>query len=826
MIISTNWLSDYVAHGLSTNELSDHLTMCGLEVESVETVGTDLTGVVIGHVIESGQHPNADRLSVCRVDLGSGEPVQIVCGAPNVAAGQKVAVATVGTTLQLPSRDNPDERVPVTMKKAKIRGEESFGMICAQDELGLGSDHSGILVLDDAATIGQPFGDYLSAKGSAVSDNAIDIAITPNRPDAISHLGIARDIAALTRTHVKLPALTLPENGGAASDAVSVSIESPQVCSRYVGMLVKGVTVAESPDWMQQRLIAIGLRPRNNIVDITNYVMYECGQPLHAFDYDQVGGSKIIVRQTSAESVFTTLDSKERTLPSGTLMICDGDREVAIAGVMGGENSEVTDTTANVLIESAYFDPSTIRRTAKALGLQTDASYRFERGIDTEGQAWAAARAAQLMVEYAGGTLVEGMVDCHPVHHEVRSVSVRANRVNSIVGTEIESSEIVRLLEAIGFVVETTQGSPPVWNVTIPSWRPDVGREIDVIEEVARLFGFDNIPEPTHSKLPNFTPGTDGVRLLRERARDVLSGAGFRETYTNSMLSQEVAEKFNSSLLPGGRFKGEVVQTLNPITTEMATLRPSMLPGLLKVIGHNQNHGQASIRLFEFGRVHTKRHTDRTMVGDYTETETLVVAGAGKWNEQGWYGDAREADLFDLKGVVNLVLSACGLSSATYAEAQSDDLTASAIDVKIGKRWIGVIIQVASDVASAYSLRSPAFVAELDWNAIAEMADGGLRTRFQAVSRFPIVERDIAVVVKRAQPAGPMLAAIQRAGQPLLKEALVFDLYEGEHVADDEKSIAFGLRFGADRTLRDKDVDKAVNKVLGALKHQFEARLR
>jgi phenylalanyl-tRNA synthetase beta chain len=826
MIISTNWLSDYINHGLSANELADQLTMCGLEVESVEKLGSTFEGVVVGLVESKRPHPNADRLSVCMVNVGAELPLQIVCGASNVAPGQHVAVATIGTTLQLPTREDPSVTAPVVMKQAKIRGEESSGMICASDELGLGGDHSGIMVLDETAAVGTSFVAYLSARGSSLSDCAIDISITPNRPDAISHLGIARDVAALTGAAVVRPSVDIPSVGGAASEQVKISIEAPELCSRYTGVLVKNVVIQESPEWMKQRLTTIGLRPRNIIVDITNFVMYECGQPLHAFDFDQVAGGQIIVKATKGLTTFTTLDSKERELPSGTLMICDGEREVAIAGIMGGENSEVTDKTTNVLIESAYFDPSSIRRTSKALQLQTDASYRFERGIDAKGQAWGDPRGAQLMVELAGGELVHGMVDNHPVPHVSRTVKVRASRVGKIVGVEIAPDEMVRLVKAIGFEVRELSSEPKEWEVTVPSFRPDVEREIDVIEEIARLYGFDNIPEPSHSRVPNFIPSVSNTRLQRERIRDVLAGSGFRETYTNSMLPSSTSEAFNSSSLPAGRFKGEVVHTLNPITTEMSTLRPSMLPGMLKVVGHNQNHGQTALRLFEFGRVHSKKKTNLSLVGDYTEIESLILISSGNWSAQGWYGEGREVDLFDLKGTIELVLSAVGLSNIRFIDSKPDPLFSFGIDVLSGKRWIGTIARVSNSATKPYDIRSSTLMAELDWTAISDMTASQSQVRYEAISRFPVVERDLAVLIGRDQAVGPILETITRAGQPLLKAVQVFDLYEGKGIDPSKKSVAFGLRFGSDRTLRDNDVDRAVSKVLKALEGDFDAQLR
>ncbi len=410
MKISYNWLRDYVSLAQSPAEVADMLTMSGLEVDDVVEATPIPASVIIGEVESVSRHPNADRLTVCKVDVGGDTPLQIVCGAPNVAGGQRVPVAMVGTTLELPGREDPARKQPVTIRRSKIRGEESEGMICAEDELGLSDDHSGIMVLEADAPIGQPLADYLEARGGG-SDATLDVAVTPNRPDAVSHIGVARDLAALIQQPLRIPGVDLPVGSGEAANQVRVEIDAPDGCHRYVAMVVRGVRIAESPAWLQRRLTAVGLRPRNNVVDVTNYVMYECGQPLHAFDYDEIAGSTIRVRFAEPGEEVTTLDSRKRTLPDRTLLICDADRPVAIAGVMGGENSEVTESTTSVLIESAYFDPTTIRRTAKKLGLQTDASYRFERGVDSDGQLWAAARAAALIAEVAGGEIVDGAVE-------------------------------------------------------------------------------------------------------------------------------------------------------------------------------------------------------------------------------------------------------------------------------------------------------------------------------------------------------------------------------------------------------------------------------
>ncbi len=848
MKISHNWLKEYVPHELSPQELADLLTMAGLEVEDVEPIGSPLDGVVVGHVLDVRQHPNADRLSVCRVDLGDGEPVQIVCGAPNVAAGQKVPVATVGTTLLLPGRDDPADKVRLTIKKAKLRGETSEGMICAEDELGLSEDHGGIMVLHEDAPTGQPFEAYLRARGVDVQDAVLDVSITPNRPDAVSHLGVARDVAALTNTLLAPPEVALPEPGGEAATQLTVEIEAPLACPRYAGLLVRGVTVRESPAWLKQRLTAVGLRPRNNIVDVTNYVMYECGQPLHAFDFDRVAGAKIVVRLTAREETFTTLDTRARTLPAGTLMICDAERPVAVAGVMGGENSEVTEATTNVLIESAYFDPSTIRRAAKALGLSTDASYRFERGVDRDGQLWAAARAAQLIAALGGGTLVPGAVDAHPVPPERREVLLRPSRVAALLGTEVPVETITDLLTAIGFEVEpeypldviteqALEGRLPDESplppgaaeemrlrCVVPTFRPDVSREVDVIEEVARLNGYDAIPEPTHSALPNVTPRELPNDTLRRHARALLSGLGYREIYTNSMLPAKVAGAFAEAFASPD---GGAVETLNPISSEMAALRPSLLPGLLQVASFNQKHGQRTLRFMEFGHVFRRTERDGTIVRGYAEHESFIVGLSGPRTEAGWDNPERTADFFDLKGDVGALLEALRLPDVAMRPVYDSGPAADYhVEVSSGDVLLGRIARLSDALADDYDLRAPLYYAELNWQALVTLAAPRLARTFRPVSRFPVVERDVAVTVARAQPVGPMLDTIREAGGALLRHTGVFDLYEGERIEAGRKSIAFSLRFGADRTLQDEEVDAQVARVVAALGSAHGAVLR
>ncbi|MEM1043268.1 MAG: phenylalanine--tRNA ligase subunit beta [Bacteroidota bacterium] len=826
MNISTNWLADYVEHDLAPDDLAEALTMLGLEVESVETHGRDLGGVVVGHVLYTQQHPNADRLRLCEVDLGpehsaDGSPVQIVCGAPNVATGQKVPVATVGTTLMLPSRKT-GELEPVTLKKAKLRGEESNGMICAEDELGLGTDHDGILVLDADAPAGQPFADYLAERGRTASDAVLDVAITPNRPDAVSHIGVARDVAAVTEGSLTKPEVEIPAPGGEAAEAFAVEIEAPEVCHRYVGMLVRGVTVDESSDWLKARLEAVGLRPRNNVVDATNYVMHEVGQPLHAFDFQTLAGAKIVVRQTEGEATFTTLDDAERTLPAGTLMICDAERPVAIAGVMGGQNSEVSDATTDVLIESAYFDPTSVRTTAKALGMQTDASYRFERGVDPAGQAWAAARAAELIRDLAGGTIVPGSVDAHPVPPEPREVTLRPSRLTRLLGVEIPTGEVKRLLTAIGFQIEDAGAN---LKATVPTFRPDVEREIDVIEEVARLWGFDRVPTPGGAVVPYAPPRPDRAAQLRERVRQHLVGLGFREVYTNSLIPAPTAAAFADVELVGVEM--DPVETVNAISREMNALRPSLLPGLLGAMAYNQNRDAGALRFFEFGHVYGRTDSPANVIEGYHEHTALILGMSGPAQVSGADQDERGVDFFDLKGVVQHLLRSLGIEdTGEVAGPEANERTAYRLFLDYAGQRLGVLARTSDALGEASDLQETVYFAELNWNALAGLLTARPATRYAPISRAPAVDRDLAVIVEQSAPVGPLLATIRTAGGDLLQSVRVFDLYEGDRIEAGKKSVAFALRFGADKTLTDKVVDKRVRAIVDRLGREHGAELR
>lgn len=820
MKISYNWLRDYVDVDLTSAQLAEKLTLVGLEVDDTEEIDLTLDGVVVGRVLEVKQHPNADRLVLCDVDDGSEEPVQIVCGAPNVAAGQLVPVATPGTVLNLPDRDNPGQTVPVKIRKSKIRGEKSAGMICAEDELGLSTDHSGIMVLDPTAKPGEVFGDYLNAHGYVTTESVFDIELTPNRPDATSHVGVAREVAAAVGSELKYPSIPNPISNPPGK--LDITIENPDGCHRYCGVLIEGVTIAESPDWLKQRLEAIGLRPRNNIVDVTNFVMMELGQPLHAFDYDALGGNAIVVRNADSGTSFTTLDGVERRLDGEMLMICDGSGPVAIAGVMGGENSEVTDATTNILVESAWFDPASVRRTARTLGLQSDASYRFERGVDPAGTMDAAHRAANLIVELGGGT-VKDSVDVHPRVHEPVVVDLRPARVGVILGVDIATSEMVRLLEQIGFGVSEVDG---VLRCTVPSFRPDVSREIDLVEEVARLHGFDNIPSPQSCSVPYRVPLSAPAERLRFRVLEFLAGLGFRETCTNSLIAPAVAAEF-ATLLDAD---GKAVETFNAIARDMSALRPSLLPGLLRVAAHNANHGQRLIRFAEFGHVfHRGRPNDDrpTWVPGYVERESLVLLAGGPVAGAAWDRPETVLDLFDLKGILDSLARHLGVTAlAMNHDDKGHPVVESSLLIYLDDKCIGRAGKLDDKTAAAFEIDDPLFFAEFFWTPVADAATIETAVPFRPVSRFPSVSRDLAFVVDKSVRVDQLLTAIRSVSSSLLQEARVFDIYQGKGLPSNQKSVGIGLRFAAERTLVDKEVDDQIAQIVDHVQSQWNAKLR
>jgi len=804
MDISYNWLKQYIDIDLTPEETADKLTLSGLEVEGLEQIGSDFEGFVVGEVLEVKSHPNADKLRICDVNLGDKE-VQIICGAPNVAAGQKVPVATVGSVMPVPMEDGSYLKI----KKAKLRGEKSNGMICSESELGLSDDHSGIMVLNSDLKIGAPLKEALNVE----KDTIIEIGLTPNRPDAACHVGVARDLSALTGKPLKNPYTNLTAKNGSIDEHINISIKDEDKCHRYVGMMVKGVEINESPAWLKQRISAIGLRPRNNVVDITNYVLHEIGQPLHAFDYDKIADKKIEVKIFNKNIKFTTLDDVERDVPKGSLFICDGNGPVAIAGVMGGENSEVSDSTTNILIESAYFEPSSIRKTSKSLALQTDSSYRFERGIDPEVQLKAAQRAAELIVELAGGEIVEGYTDAHPVKFEQRGVTLRLSRINHVLGTNLSLDDAEKILNDLEF--ETTLSGEGELNCKVPSFRPDVSREIDLIEEVGRIFDYNNIPTPTTS--PFFTPETlSETEVYHQKIREFARSLSYKEITTNSLLSQNEADVLADKELQ--------IATLNPVSQENTTLRTHLYGGFLKSVRYNLNRNAENIRFFEIG--HVFRNSDKensTWIESVQEHTRLLMGVCGQKKTADWLGSKEPYSVFDIKSDLESLIRYLSIDKQIAREAEDNYTLHYTLD---GKK-VATLIQVDEEKLKKFDVEQDVFVAEVDLTTLFELGAGRTDTTYSPVAKFPSFEFDAAFTVDKSIRAGELSSAIHKSADETLKSVSVFDVYEGKNIGEEKKSIAFRLTFlDPNKTLTIKDVEPKVQKIVQSLENDFGAKLR
>lgn len=803
MRVLQQWLHDYLKFSLPPEQLVERLTMLGLEFERWENLGKKYDGFVVGLVEECARHPNADRLSVCQVNDGK-ETLQIVCGAPNVEAGQKVVVGHVGATVPRDQHDPGGK--PFVLTRAKIRGVESFGMMCSEAELDLGSDASGIMVLDPEAKVGERLAAHLG-----MDDIAFDVEITPNRPDWLSHIGVAREIAILTGKMPSLPRVRLKEGKTPIRKHLAVQVEDRNNCLRFATRMIRGVTIKPSPTWMQNRLRNAGLRPINNVVDVTNYVMLECGQPMHAFDYALLQGRKIVVRQALPGTKFRTLDGKEHVLPDGTVMVCDGVKEVSIAGVMGGENSEINDATSDIVLESAYWNPSSIRKTSKALGIVTDASQRFERGADPGAVRYALDRAAALIQESGGGDLLRGVIDVYPRPVPVRRVSLRPARVNHVLGTSLTPAAIVKALKLLQMTV--VRRSKDSLTFRIPTHRVDIDQEIDLIEEVARVHGYDAIDAKTSAAI-DFRSARETTEV-GEKVREQLIGQGFREIITNPMRDEA------RSVPPGTT----PVSILNPLSKEMAIMRPSLLPGMLDVVALNQNHGNLDLRLFEIGHVfRVAPEAEGRLVGDFLEQERLGIVIAGKARPPHWSEESRPADLFDLKGAVETFLLGLGLDkSRIISYPNSNGLTEHSLAVEIQGLHSGTLGRVAAGVLSQYGIEGEVFAAELDLVRLERQT----RPMYKTLPRFPVVRRDVAFVVDAGLEAGVIEEAIRRSGGELLVSVSVFDVYRGTGLPEGRKSLAFALSLmSQERTLTEKEIDETVSSVVKHIEHEFGAVLR
>ncbi len=806
MKITYNWLARYVDFDWPPEELSERLTMLGLEVEGLERTGGGYEGVVVAEVLSREAHPNADRLSVCRVHDGAGHR-QIVCGAVNFKAGDKVPLILPGNALPTSEAGKP----PV-IKTGKIRGVVSEGMLCSGRELGLSEDGDGLMILDSGASPGQPFAAYL---GAEAADCLLDLEVTPNRPDWNSAIGIAREVAALTGGALKLPSVELVETSEPASERVRVRIEDAALCPRYSARLICGVNIGPSPSWLKSLLEKVGIRSINNVVDATNFVMMETGQPLHAFDYHRLAGedggtATVIARRAREGESFTALDGQEYRLPREAAVIADGEKAIALGGIMGGLNSEINRATRDVLLESACFLPQSIRAASKKLGLRTDASYRFERGVDAAMVDWASRRAAGLIGDSAGGVLPAGAVDAYAKPPPPVRIALRFEKTSRLLGVKIPAEEQASLLERLG--LRRGEGAADACDFWIPSFRGDLKREVDLIEEVARLYGVDRIPATT----PRGAVGThihDGVHDVLASARQILVGQGLHEIQGQTLISAGAA---------GIPVDAEPVALDRPLSAEMNVLRPSLLPGLLAALQHNANRGVGDAALFEVGKVFCWRE-ERPV-----EERRLALALTGRRFPLFWAkaAEAGDLDLFDLKGRLEALLEALGVRGIQWQRtAPPEALFVEEGRLSIGKQAFGRFGQMQPVLAARLDLKKAVFLAELDLNGLLQRRGG--RKAFQPLPLFPSVRRDVAMLVKEAVSHSDILRAVKKAKPDFLQTVELFDVFRGKGIPAGKKSVAYAFVYRArERTLTDEEAAAAHAKVVERLRRETAAEIR
>jgi phenylalanyl-tRNA synthetase beta chain len=852
MKLTLNWLKQYVDFDWSPEQLAERLTMLGLEVESVQKTGGEFEGIVVAQILTRDPVPGSDKLSVCKVNDGKGERV-IICGAQNHKPGDKVPLILPNFALPL----KPGDKEPFIIKERKVFGITSHGMMCSPQELGLPDQVDGLLILPANAKIGQPFAEYLGRTGG---DVVFDLEITPNRSDWNSVIGIAREIAAVTGNKLKMPDVS---EGGAprcpdseanlgargtrpsekTAELVSVRLDDPDLCPRYTARVVKGVKIGPSPDWLRSMLEKVGIRSINNVVDVTNYVMLEIGQPLHAFDYhlisrsrvcENADGSKnppshdggykptIVVRRAKAGEEFITLDGQKHKLGTENLLIADEEKGIALAGVMGGQNSEIKDNTADVLIESAYFSPTNIRRTSKTLGLRTDASYRFERGADIDINDWAGARCAQLILETAGGQLAEGVVDAYPNPVKPKEITLRHHKVNELLGIELRSEEIEFYLGQLGLKTASHKVRPVGANAApepvtfqIPTFRVDLKREVDLIEEIARLHGVDKIP----STPPRGAIGTnafDATHDVLAEARRILSGLGLNEAQGQTLISK--SEVRNEKV-------EESVALANPLSSDMDVLRPSLLPGLIHSLRHNLSRKNYDVALFEVGRVFKVKQAGSP---SYIEERRVAIALTGQRALPFWSGSERDAkfDACDLKGVLEEFFEQFGLRGMTFArQAESTALFLESAVILQGKNQVGEFGQLSPVLAKKYDLRDAVLLAELNLDLL--LARRNPAKSFKPLPAFPAIRRDVAMIVPEATTHDAVLQVVKQTKPANLEAVELFDVFRGKNVPEGQKSLAYAFTYrAADKTLTDAEANAAHTKIVEAFKTQLQATVR
>lgn len=824
MKISYNWLKDYLSIDLTPDKLSELLTDCGLEVEGLEkwqSVKGGLEGFVIGEVKTCEKHPDADRLSITSVDVGNEALLPIVCGAPNVATGQKVVVATVGTTLY--DGDNS-----FVIKKAKLRGQPSEGMICAEDELGLGNSHDGIMVLDSDVQIGTNASDYFKVE----QDYIFEIGLTPNRTDAISHIGVARDIKAVLENQDFIEKnninreLNLPDTKVFKTDNtnlnIDVEVEDTDACPRYTGLTISGIKVKESPEWLQNRLNAIGLRPINNIVDITNFVLHETGQPLHAFDADKIKGNKIIVKKLPKDTAFVTLDEIERKLTGNDLMICDTENGMCIGGVFGGIHSGVTEETKNIFLESAFFDPVHIRKSSKHHDLQTDASFRFERGVDPDNTLFALKRAAMLFRELAGGKISSEIKDIYPNPFQKVNLDVSWKNINRLIGQNIGTNITKNILTSLEFEIisENENGL----NLNVPFYRVDVTREADVIEEILRVFGYNNIHLPSqvlsaisHMKKPN-------PENVKNTIADFLASNGFKEIMNNSLTKSSYYEDNKD-------FSGESsVKMLNPLSQDLNVMRQSLVYGGLESILYNQNRKNNNLRLFELGNVYSKTQQSsesENLTDKYIEQTNLAIFVSGRKDLESWQTDDNEISFYDLKSICFNILKRAGFElNKLNFEISQKNYFSTGIEYKMNEKVLLQIGQFSKEILKSFDIKQDVFYSEINWDEFLKL-NKKAKIKFQEIPKFPSVRRDLALLIDTKVTFAELEKIAFETERQLLKSVNLFDVYEGKNIEAGKKSYALSFSLSdKDKTLTDKMIDKVMRKLMKTYETKLGASIR
>lgn len=801
MLVSLKWLKDYIDLELSAEELADRLTMAGLEVDEIQTLAPKFSGVVIAKILSVRPHPNADKLSLCDVTDGA-ETYPIVCGAKNIHAGDVVPLAKTGAVIP----------GGYTIKSTTLRGEKSEGMLCSEAELEIGDDASGILQLPADMALGRPLQEALD-----LGDTVLDIGITPNRSDCLSMIGIAREVAALTGKKMKMPDVRILESAQDVSLLSSVTIEDADLCPRYTARLIQNVTIGGTPVWMKTRLEAAGLRAINNVVDVTNFVMLEMGQPLHAFDFRFLEEGRIVVRKSKPGEEFISLDEKSRLLPENTLLICDGKKPVAIAGIMGGLNSEVKEDTRTILLESAYFNPASIRRSSRSLGMPTDAAFRFERGIDPEGVVRALDRAAQLIAELSGGEVCRNYLDEYPAKIKaVDNIPLRMDRVRQVIGAGVPAREAVRILKSIGMALR--REGKGAYRVTPPSFRVDIEREIDLIEEIARLYGYHLVP----STLPSVSVSeTETIpRLaLEERVRRLLTGSGYSEIINYSFSSPDSAEALGLS--PEDERRRFVV-IKNPLTEDQSIMRTTLVYGLLETLKKNLHNASFNLKLFEIGRTFFKRHD-----GELPEERNILAAlAAGKVSDDLW-GSKVSVDFYDLKGSLENIFQDLKMDSCRCRTETPEPFLhpGQSCGVYMGDVRIGFLGKAHPEVLKKMDIKSDAYLFEINLDLLGEQT--GRRIRYRELSKFPAVQRDVAFVLPESMESEKMLEIVLSQHEDLLENVSIFDIYSGKGLEERTKSL--GLRFSyraLDRTLTDAEINSIHNRIVQNTVQQTGAKIR